>query len=626
MNEIKKTILLVIFSLGCSTHLVNAQTIKYKTIEKANFSEFSNSEKWGCENIPSYIKMDNECITSNIVPLKSDSEKYKKDTGSLTFSNKKWNLNIGETLCLELESGSGFFIYPQRVISLLIGNEKVSLFKEQKDFCVGVAGVNSMVYLGQLRIVKPNYRFNSIIYVERLTKNKFRWYLDGYGIRRGDETDEMLYYGDFEIKDAKKQLSVGFTVPTSFNKMLTIKEFSKGTIVNELPSDAIKPVILPVEAEAYKVNIRYDSKGLEGVDALTLNSTEGKVTKEELNNLSTYLIKRPLLTTNDTNVIFASWTKAYMMDWVYEQTHNLSLINRLIDQSRTLLTYRDDKYGKYKVKVTNDKAMFTKGWMHFSGMTYINGEVARDNMGISCQGAALNFFAAAALAIAKDKTIWDKTYQGVTYKQIAFELLDNVHETWDFVIEHYHDKKTNLLISPSYGEETVGAVPQWNRVFPLMAAGNSVVDAYEIMGVDNKKADKIDSILKSMFKEFWKYSRTVEINDKKCLLYPYGIYLLENNPNHTEDFGHVGFDARGFRVFSESGRYWKPEDSQLIANTLSQSMIKDSEGTVTSNMNGTSTMKNYNYWGSLPPMLWFVEFDEELEHKLMDYTVCWFDE
>jgi len=174
--------------------------------------------------------------------------------------------------------------------------------------------------------------------------------------------------------------------------------------------------------------------------------------------------------------------------------------------------------------------------------------------------------------------LWQQRAEGETYRQIACEMLEAVHETWDWVIQHYHDPKANLLLSPSFAAEPEGEVPQWSRVFPLMVAGNVLVDASEGLGLDAPRAKRIDAIDRAMIAAFWKHSGSLDINGRRCVLYPYGIARLKDNPNHTEDVGHFGFDSRGFVAFYRSGRYFTREHMQWLANTLAENAIEPERG------------------------------------------------
>ena len=368
-----------------------------------------------------------------------------------------------------------------------------------------------------------------------------------------------------------------------------------------------------------------DNKEINGVEHLKLNGLKGKVTQQELNGLKEYLIERPLLTTNYQNTIFASWTKAYFMEWVYDNTLDIQLLNRLIEQSRSLLKYRDDNYGKYPTRISDSEAVFTKGWSHFRGICYVKEKPVKNMMDIASLGTGINYPAAAAKTIAKHPQLWEKRYQGVSYKEIAHEMLHIVNESWDFVIQHYYDDKTNLLLSPDYGAEPEGFVPQWNRLFPLMSAGNTLVDAYNLLNEKNEKAQKIDTILKATFEHFWVNSRIDTANNKPVLLFPYGVYRWKNETNHSEDEGHFGFDLRGFRVFHESGRYWNSYQTQLLANVMNQNVVMDNRGTFANRLNGGGITEKYDYWGALPPMIWLAEFEPELENKLVKYILLLMD-
>jgi hypothetical protein len=308
-----------------------------------------------------------------------------------------------------------------------------------------------------------------------------------------------------------------------------------------------------------------------------------------------------------------------MMEWVYGLNKDSRLLNRLIEQSNSIIANRDDKIRKYKSMVSKDKAIYLKNWSHFRGVAMFNGEPVKRGYGIASMSTGINYPAATAITIAKHPEIWDNTYDGKTYKQIALEMLEYVYESWEYVLEKYLDPKTSLLLSPPFAQEPENFVPQWNRLFPLMAAGNILVDTDEILGLNDSRAKKIDITLKALFKHFWENSRIEEKNGHKLVIFPYGVYRLTTNPNHSEDVNHFGFDSRGFRVFSNSGRYWNEEQSKMIAHLASENVFKDDEGTVYSRISGVGETKNYDYWGALPPMIWVAEYSTELDDCMVKY-------
>ncbi|TKG95314.1 hypothetical protein EYV94_07655 [Puteibacter caeruleilacunae] len=388
-----------------------------------------------------------------------------------------------------------------------------------------------------------------------------------------------------------------------------------------LQAQDVKPIPegTPEAIEKPKLYLKYDNNNIPGVDKLVFNGLTGKVTQKELKGLTEYFLDRPIFTTNWHNTLFASWTKAHMMEWLYDVNGDIRLVNRMIEQANSINDHRDDHYRKYKTKISDTEAIYTKGWSHFRGMEELNGEQVKSKLGIATLGTGTNFPALTASMIANHPEIWKKKYQGKTYKEIMKVMLERVHESWGFAIKHYYDKKTNLLLSPSFGAEPLDYVPQWNRIFPLMAAGNVLVDTYEKLGEKDARAEKVDRIMKALIKEFWENSRTETVNGSKVLLFPYGVYRLKSNPMHTEDGGHYGFDLRGFRAFHESGRYWNKEQTQLLANVMAENIVKDDKGTFAKRLDGSGESKKYDYWGALPPMIWLAEFRPDLDHKMVEY-------
>ena len=536
MNKLLIIIILFVSNLNLLL-FIKQNNSNFKTKNQLDFNQLfqENQSKTGTESEKQNLKI--RITEDKQLQLKAISG-IDKQKGSFSIANKDYEINKNEALRISMFINPGKNNSETPAITLAGGSTEISLQAVDRDICVLANGKNKLVELDQ------SEKAHVSLILENLGNKNYKWLL----ISGGEK-----FWGEFISSDERSQ-KAGFSVSMQKSNELTIESFEKGKIKNRAYNHCIKAHWLPHEAELPQVYLKYDNKEINGVEHLKLNGLNGKVTQQELNGLKEYLIERPLLTTNYQNTIFASWTKAYFMEWVYDNTLDIQLLNRLIEQSRSLLKYRDDNYGKYPTRISDSEAVFTKGWSHFRGICYVKEKPVKNMMDIASLGTGINYPAAAAKTIAKHPQLWEKRYQGVSYKEIAHEMLHIVNESWDFVIQHYYDDKTNLLLSPDYGAEPEGFVPQWNRLFPLMSAGNTLVDAYNLLNEKNEKALKIDTILKATFEHFWVNSRIQTVNNKPVLLFPYGVYRWKNETNHSEDGGHFGFDLRGFRVFHESGR------------------------------------------------------------------------
>ena len=94
--------------------------------------------------------------------------------------------------------------------------------------------------------------------------------------------------------------------------------------------------------------------------------------------------------------------------------------------------------------------------------------------------SALSWLTVPARIIARHPDLWDKTLDGVTYKQIALDLIREAFKVTDWVMRDFRDPATNVLKSPDYWTaERKGEVPQWNRVFPFMCGAIPLIEALE---------------------------------------------------------------------------------------------------------------------------------------------------
>lgn len=565
-------------------------------------------------------------LSSQVLFLHGAQETLKlpvvNENKALKIEKQIKKLDIGKSVVLDFTLSDGF-IDKKGELTMSLGKNKITLGKLDSDVCIKSDKTSYLVEfipyytvsrkIKNIESNKNKKRMKSLsmsLIIERVGKNKAKWAF---------VSSSTVYWMDMDLSKDFSSLKITTTKP--LKGKLELKKLSVGNLAESFYNNSIKAVQVPREAEYPELYIKLDNNKIPGVNSLKLNGLEGKVTKKEMNGLVDYFLKRPLLTTNYNNTIFNGWNRAYMMKWVYDKTSDLRILDRMIQQSDTLHKYRDDNYGKYKTLMGDNPPEFTKGWSHFRTVCYVDNEPVKQIMGIATLGTGTNFPASVALTIASHPEIWNKKYGEKTYKEVALDMLDYVHQGWDYAIKHYYDPETNLLLSPKYGAEPEGFVPQWNRIFPLMTAGNSLVDAYALFKIKDNRAEKIDMILKSLFKTFWENTRIEKVSGKDVVYYPYGVVRWsDGNKKHTEDTPHMGFDSRGFRVFHNSGRYWNENQTKLLSNLMCYKIIKDDKGTFTTRLD-TEDVKKFTDWNGLPDMMWLAEFEPLLKDKLLKYTL-----
>lgn len=532
------------------------------------------------------------------------------------FDQAEWSLTEGTGVKLTLSGNfrTPFWEVNAAKFALKVGSSEIT-FSRPGDMCVAAEGVRYLLSFFNEKL--PPLDGTANIYLSRPSKQMLRWQFESFG---------NVQYGDIKISSRDLCQGVCLSLPSQFEGFVEVVEFSLGDISASLPQGAVRAVELPYDTLRPEVDMRFESPKVEGVEHLSLNGITGEVTRKELNDLATYFIKRPLVTNNYLNTMFLSWTRAYMMEWCYEQTQNREVLDRLIEQGELFLELRDDKTRNYATRVGEYEQIYTPTWCHESCMGYFNGVVTKKFFAISDFGNGINHTSVAARIIASDRALWDEKYDKKrTYREVAMELLAGSMESWQFILDRYYRSATHLLRSPAYAEEPAGRVPQWNRVFPVLTAGNVIVDAYELFGLEDESVEKIDRCVAAMLRHFWENSYTIEVNGKECAQFPYGVFRWDNEPDHTEDLTHMAFDARGFRVFAESGRYWTKRQSELVSNTVNELMVKDDRGTFAWRMDGSNVVENYSYTGAVPEMLWYTEFVPELNQTLTPYAVSLMD-
>lgn len=604
----------------------NGQNNDYFTTTKSlNFKNLKKSENWLFVNdkfsdtdLKDALSISGSEMTvqkandtsEEPVPLKISHQRTR-------VLNSNFALNVNEALKISFstklkmdDKGAAVKSLDKIKIGLALGETDIYLSVFKQEYVLLVGNDKYALRIDDL----GNTEQNVFLILERTEETAYRW---------GISANDNLFWGNHVIESNlyEGQPMGGLIIPTCLKQKIKITEFCKGTVDDAYFTDATKAFLHANYAEKPEVFLKKDGAAISGISELRLNGTTGQVTLEELNGLNEYLIQRNLLSTNYDNTLFALWTRAYMMEWVYGKKKDVRMLNRLIEQSRNLINHRDDNFGKYMTSTGANTSVWTKGWLNFNWIVYQNDLPTKKSLGIASLGTGLNYLAATVRTIAKNPELWEESFNGQSYQEIAQEMSEAILDTWQFCIEHYYDSTSNLLISPSYGSEPAGFVPQWNRVFPIMCAGNTLVDAYELFGWNNNQITQIDEILQSMFDVFFENTRQETKNGKNTLLWPYGVNRwADGDKTSVEDLSHLGFDLRAIRWFHESGRYWNPTQTTLIANTLNLNVVKDANGTFANKIDGTGQTNNFKDWASMPPMIWLAEFESDLQTKLVDYA------
>ncbi len=347
---------------------------------------------------------------------------------------------------------------------------------------------------------------------------------------------------------------------------------------------------------------------------LLLNSTTGPVSHEEIRALENYLFAYPLPRANIQNYHFRRFYIPSMLEWVFERTKNPALVELAIRMAYSAAAHRNDHFGEENIEGRGALPV----WPHYRSHRQQDGKLI---IGASiADTSALSWLTVPARLIARHPELWGRMLDGVSYKQIAFDLIRESLDTTDWVMRDFRDPATNLLKSPEYwNSEPKGEVPQWNRVFPFMSGTIPLIEALEAFHLDPQRAAMLDKVNGAMIIAFRNTMRRTEIEDQVIYPYPYGMARLDRNGEQAEDFGHGSFDGRCLQTFYESGRYpFTPDQVQQLADTVA--FCCKGPGLFAKRLNGVGLEKpNYSYLPGMEGHLWYAAYRKEIQTCLVDY-------
>jgi hypothetical protein len=349
---------------------------------------------------------------------------------------------------------------------------------------------------------------------------------------------------------------------------------------------------------------------------LVLKSTTGPVSREEIQALENYLLAYPLPRANILNYHFRRCYVPTMLEWTFERTENPALVECAIRMAYSTAAHRNDRFGAEDLQGQGPLPV----WPHYRGSKWENGKLFIPTS--IADTSAIGWLTTPARLIARHPGLWHKTLDGVTYKQIAFDLIRESFKTTDFVMKDFRDPTTNLLKCPGYWtSEPKGEVPQWNRVFPFMAGAIPLIEALEAFHIETQRSAMLDNVNGAMLDLFWTTLRRTEVEGQVIYPYPYGIARLKENAEQAEDFGHGSFDGRCLSVFYESGRYhFTREQVQHLADTVA--FCCKGPGSFTKRLNGQGREKpNYSYLPGMEGHIWYAAYRKEIQTCLVDYLV-----
>lgn len=344
-----------------------------------------------------------------------------------------------------------------------------------------------------------------------------------------------------------------------------------------------------------------------------------QLTEKELNGLKSYLLDYQLPTHNHMNYYFRKRMNSYMMEWVYEKDGDKQLLDKAIQVAERAIAYRNDNFGQYPISYSKTVAPL---WPNYKeAEVYADGTV-----GLVPGASAFAGLASVTVPIrmiAKHPELWQKSYKGQKYYDIAIELIDEALKTIDYTYEVFVGDD-NLIRYPEtiLRKEWHGKVFIYNRVFPVLSGSIPLIESMEIMKLQLGKVKKMDAVNQAMLNYLMADMTRYGAKDQ-YLKYPYSQAAQDKDPNkeQVEDFTHGSFDSRDFQLFYKSQRYGFGEDiPQAMANTLVEK-VAVGDGTFSERMNGGAKPRQYNTPISYDGFIWYAAYRPEVNDVIIKHII-----
>ena len=351
---------------------------------------------------------------------------------------------------------------------------------------------------------------------------------------------------------------------------------------------------------------------------LVLESLKGAITQNELNGLKNYLIEYRLPTHNFINYYFRKRINSYMMEWVYHRTSDIKLLNKAIQVAEKAIEYRNDNFGKHHISYDRSVAPV---WPNFKDTEeYSDGTVGL----VPGAGAfaGLPVITVPVRMIAQHPDLWELTYEGKSYKNIALGLIEEAFKTIDYTYEVFVGND-NLFRYPMdmLREDWQGRVVIYNRIFPMISGTFPLIDALEKFDMQKQKRDKMEQVNLAKLEYLTNDMTFYGTETTPYLKYPYSQASSEKNPGKMEDFTHGSLDSRDFQHFFNYGEYgFDTRYVKAMANTLAD-IVAQGDGTFSDFIDGKGKIEEYTSPISYDGYIWYARYRPELYDLIIQHII-----
>ena len=347
---------------------------------------------------------------------------------------------------------------------------------------------------------------------------------------------------------------------------------------------------------------------------LTYDAGSKQLTSAEIDGFYKYLLNYQLPTHNHMNYYFRKRMNSYMLEWVYGFKQDIALVNKAIEVAMRAITYRNDNFGKHKISFDRSVGPV---WPNYKEV-----EVYEDGTDGLVPGASvfagLPAISVAARLIVNNPDLWEKTYNGRKYIDIAYQLIDEGLKTVDYVYDVFVGDD-HLITYPStlLREGWHGRVYIFNRVFPLLSGSIPLAECMETLNVNPEKVTQIDAVNKAMIGYLKSRIEFYDYNGKECMRYPYSEAMAEKNSSKVEDLMHGSFDSRDFQLFYLSNRYdWNDRYVKAMANTIFDVAYKGDQK-YTTFLDGLGKAKVVTSPIAFDGFIWYLRYRPDMYTELM---------
>ena len=546
-----------------------------------------------------------------IEPSKYQIPVLQKGSASYIEEEIAINLENGEAVALDfvVEKKTKKEFESRGCISaagFVIGDYKFILQNNKKDLfiSVGTGNVDELPYY----IINRHTENNSVQLIVKQSENELEWYVKG------------IYK------------NIGGKIKRETNSKQTLKIAYSPSVGNDLSYFISNPSVGEIDIPSYDIPelhplYKYESTAVSKYDwtepaakHLVLEGIDGKLTKNELNGLVNYLLEYKLPTHNHMNYYFRKRMNSYMMEWTFEKTKEIELLNKAIQVAQRAIKYRNDNFGKYKISYSRTAAPL---WPNYKEIeVYEDGSVGL--VPGASTFAGLPTITVPVRMIADNPELWKKEFEGQSYYEIAMNFIDEALKTIDYTYETFVGED-HLIRYPDIllRTEWHGKVYIYNRGFPVLTGAIPLVEALEIFNLKKEKVKEIDLVNQSMINYLQKDMTFYMANEKECLKYPYSQALKEKSPNmdQVEDFTHGSFDSRDFQLFYKSGRYnFDERYVHAMANTLVEK-VAIGDGTFSGRMDGKAKPKKYSTPISYDGFIWYASYRPEIKDLIARHII-----